>query len=289
MRTVHEPEAPKASATNANPIDPTTGQPRKGPKIRLTANGTKSSSMSPAEMAKHADKNPDNMGKSPSDPDYDPSPPNDNIQYIPAHHPITGQPGFMITYPPDINFTQFESEIPADQLMRLLRRQLHWAQQESEDLKAEIEALESLRREEWVKKEVLLEGAMSGEFAHGTRQGLLADVRTQVQAQMEGDLDCAKGLKWTQSPWWKGEGAEGWRFGVPRVQTSAAGGGRKRTGKDGDDVDVDDELQRRERTADDMLEVSSAAGKKPAPSHTEDDDMMAVGALMGLSGVNTDS
>ena len=128
MRTVHEPEPPRASATNANPIDPATGQPKKGPKLRLMNGSGKSATSTPIKDAVPAQPLLD-----PSDPDQlSSTAANDDIRYIPAHHPVTGQPGFMITYPPDIHFSQFESEIPADQLMRLLRRQVHWAQQESE-------------------------------------------------------------------------------------------------------------------------------------------------------------
>jgi len=209
MRTVHEPELPKASATNANPIDPTTGQPKKGPKLRLTANGGKSSPSDLSATATRPEKNPANAGLQPGDPEWDPSPPNDNIQYVPAHHPITGQPGYMITYPPDIVLTAYEGNIRADELMSHIRRQLHWAQQESEELKADIEELEDIRREEWIKKEILLEATMSGELAHGYKNGLLSDMGKHDKLMVE-DVDSIKGLKWTRDPWWK-EGDE-WAF-----------------------------------------------------------------------------
>lgn len=262
MRTVHEPEPPRggSTTTNANPIDPSTGQPKKGPKLRLlNGSGKKEAAARPAD---------------PNDPDYDPSPVADNIQYIPAHHPITGQPGFMITYPPDIHFSQFESEIPANQLMRLLRRQLHWAQQESEDLRLECEKLEQIRRGEWVKKEVLLEGALEGELADAKSRGLIKD---GLAEDMEKDLETAKGLKWSGTPWWKREGANG----VRRL----AGGREALAEADGDamsdDEDVDEELVKREKRANELVEKGPAG--TDANSRAEDDDMMAVGALMGLS------
>jgi len=276
MRTVHEPEPPKASATNANPIDPLTGQPKKGPKIRLTANGGKSGSADPAATAKHADKNPANAGLDPSHPDYDPSPPNDNIQYIPAYHPTTGQPGFMITYPPDTQFTQFESEIPADQLMRLLRRQLHWAQQEAEELQRDCERLQCLRQEEWVKKEVLLEGAMSGELAYAESQGLLAEMKGHEKAQMESDIHTAKDLRWTKAPWWKS--GEEWAWKKRQADGLDHGDGVRQDVDEPDDGVEDDVDERMSYTK---------HGVSRTQKEQEDDAMMAVGALMGLSAGET--
>jgi len=115
----------------------------------------------------------------------------------------------MITYPPDIVLTAYEGNIRADELMSHIRRQLHWAQQESEELKADIEELEDIRREEWIKKEILLEATMSGELAHGYKNGLLSDMGKHDKLMVE-DVDSIKGLKWTRDPWWK-EGDE-WAF-----------------------------------------------------------------------------
>ncbi|PNS21503.1 hypothetical protein CAC42_1282 [Sphaceloma murrayae] len=250
MRTVHEPEPPKASLTNANPIDPATGQPKKGPKLRLL-NGTKTN-----VPALTADKNPLNAGLSPNDPEWDPSPPNDNIRYTPAHHPVTGQPGFLINYPPDVHFSQYESEIPADHLMRLLRRQLAWAKKEGEELEGEIEELERVKREEWIAKEALLEGFMEAELRAGEAQGA---VREKLRVGLESDLRLEK-IKWNREPEWrKRRGLMGLPKDLPYVAQA---------------VDVDQERIKREEQADKIVEGERA------------DDMMAVGALMGLSGAS---
>lgn len=244
MRTVHEPEPPKASLTNANPIDPATGQPKRGPKIRLL-NGNKNL------PATAADKNPLNAGLSPSDPEWDPSPPNDNIRYTPAHHPVTGQPGFLINYPPDIHFTPFESEIPADQLLRLLRRQLHWAKQESEELARANASLEEMRHEEWVQKELLLEGVMELELVRAQTKGLARE--SQLRAMRE-DLRSDK-LEWNKAAWWREQGL------LSHGPDELSG-----------EMDVVDESK----------EKTNGAG--PAPARADgDQDMAAVGALMGLS------
>ncbi|EME49648.1 hypothetical protein DOTSEDRAFT_93227, partial [Dothistroma septosporum NZE10] len=148
MRTVHEPEAAKGGAGYAHEPTPTG---KKSLKLKLNGSIT---SKAPVDMGPTHDEDGNEV---------DPSPPNDNITYMPAHHPITGQPGFMIHYPPDIHFTAWESSIAADQLMRLLRRQLHWAQKEAEDLKQQVNELEAQKREEWTLKEIVLEGVLEQE------------------------------------------------------------------------------------------------------------------------------
>jgi len=197
MRTVHEPEPPKASLTNANPIDPLTGQPKKGPKLRIINGSVKKDA-----LATVAEKNPANAGLDISDPNYDPSPPNDNIVYTPAHHPVTGQPGFMINYPPDIQFSSFESEIPSDQLMRLLRRQIYWAQREHDKVKDQCDVLEAQRNDEWLKKEILVDALLEAEFEVGTYNRTMTEEETKSIVK---DVR-TRNLDWTREPWWKGVG-----------------------------------------------------------------------------------
>ncbi|KAK5693205.1 hypothetical protein LTR17_025206 [Elasticomyces elasticus] len=212
MRTVHEPEMPRGGAIAiTNPTDiptpaaaSTTNKPGgKGKQSKNAPNNNSSAggiNIKPDPLTPHSATNPN-----------EPSPASDNITYIPAHHPITGQPGFMIHYPPDIIFTAWESSIPADQLMRLLRRQLHWAEKEHRELEAENEALERRRREEFELKEVLMDGVMESEWARAQRsmmdedeegeRGLLDDIPLNIRELMENDVD--KGLRWgpSEPPW----------------------------------------------------------------------------------------
>lgn len=248
LRTVHEPEPTKVAA------DATPGPPKKGGvKLRLakTPNATLPSSTG-SITGTTAAQNPHNAGLDPSHPEYDPSPPNENIQYIPAHHPITGQPGFMITYPPDIHFTQFESEIPADQLMRLLRRQIHWAQQDATTLQSAIDELEQLKAKEWLQKELLLEDVMRKEIELGLARGALTEgqdagrFRDDIGSILE-DL--------AQTPEQPIE--------VKRANKGLA-------------PDTVPKLQAAEKR-------SRHSDEDERPKRQED-DMMAVGALLGLSG-----
>lgn len=184
MRTVHEPEQLKGDAA----------VPSKKPvKLKIT-NGA-GSGLRPDESGPTHDEDGNPVT---------PSGDNDNIKYIPAHHPITGQPGFMITYPPDIHFTSWESSVPANQLMRLLRRQLHWAETEGAELNKELAELERIRKEEFGLKEILLEGMLEAELSRAQQEGLLSGVDDKVRKRMESDAEPAKQIEWTGgTPTWR--------------------------------------------------------------------------------------
>jgi hypothetical protein len=117
----------------------------------------------------------------------------------------------MVQFPPDMNFTEAELSLPAPELFRLLRRQLHWANQEGELLKAEAELLEKKRKEEWIAKELLLENLMEAEWARTRRlhmeQGIL-DTPASWKT-IEEDVEPARGLeikpKGDKKPWWREE------------------------------------------------------------------------------------
>ena len=186
MRTVHEPEPARGSLY----LDPSATAMKKAPKAS-----------SAAKLALGAAKTtPQDMSGVPTHDEegtpIEPSHPNDNITYIPAHHPITGQPGFMIHYPADIHFTTFESAVEADHLMRMLRRQIAWAEQEADQLKRETAELEKVKREEWMLKEVLLEAVMAAELSRADREGMLQQVDARVEEAMEKDIEPAQRLTW---------------------------------------------------------------------------------------------
>lgn len=194
MRTVHEPEPPKSAAVNGALIEPTPPS-KKSIKLKL-ANGSKTAPRL-SDLSLH-----------PGDdlPDPDPKAKKNNIVYAPAFHPVTGQAGFVIKYPEDILFSHQECEMPADQLLRLLRRQVHWAMQEGEDLKKELEEMEQEKREEWIRKEILLEGVLDSELALAKREGILGNVSARVQQAMEDDAAVGKHLSWSGGePSWRRE------------------------------------------------------------------------------------
>ncbi|KAI9722291.1 MAG: hypothetical protein M1812_001763 [Candelaria pacifica] len=72
--------------------------------------------------------------------------------------------------PSDVEFTEEELAMPIDKLAKLLRRQVHWGEQEGVELKAEVEKLESERRKEWESKELLLENVIEAEGARARKR-----------------------------------------------------------------------------------------------------------------------
>lgn len=82
-------------------------------------------------------------------------------------------------------------------LFRLLRRQVHWAEEESEALKRECEVVEAIRRREWLEKEVLLDQVIKNEVDwHARRDVVLQSLekaefqngRAQSPAQFEENI-----------------------------------------------------------------------------------------------------
>ncbi len=140
MRTVHETEA-------LRPSDPVSknhnNAPAKLQRIKLTL-----SARPPNEEQRNGEEeNIDDDATVPSSPDatVDESPLSD------------------FEPPSDVEFTEEELAMPVDHLARLLRRQIHWGEQEGEELKAEIDQLEAQRKSEWQAKELLLENLMEAE------------------------------------------------------------------------------------------------------------------------------
>lgn len=299
MRTVHEPEAAKGASAAAQANDATTPQSKKG-KAKLTNGNT------PAKATPQPFPEPgialDEDGN-----EYEPTLPSDNITYIPAHHPITGQPGFMIHYPPDIHFTAWESSIAADQLMRLLRRQLHWAQQEGEELRNEIEQLEQQRRDEWTLKEILLDGVMEAEYATAQNDQALRNVEDRVREAMERDIEPAKTLGWTgeEEPKWRrprqarlrnGGGNEGRDTSMKDHNGAETPGQDRRTqsppptgvsgGFDGEADPYDNYLNARMAEYEERQRLRNTHQATPVKvgGQQDADEADAAGALMGMQG-----
>ncbi|TKA78365.1 hypothetical protein B0A49_00698 [Cryomyces minteri] len=288
MRTVHETDSFK----------PTTTDPAKNPssdlsknsrlKLRLNINGSKPSPSSaastphPSTEASHVLGKPVNGDNPPAgpppafdsdtdDPAIDPAEnPDDNIRYVPAYHPLTGQPGFMIHYPPDIQLSDHEANMPSNQLLSLYRRQLHWAQQEAAALKAETEQLERIKRDEWRAKELVAANVMEAEAARAVRRGL---VDGRVRAEMEAELARALPVSGPRKPWW--------RVGPADEPVAEEQSTMRRRQSDGEADGVDGE------GVGTAVSAVDAAGEEVG-AEGRDDDMMAVGALMGLSAGNVE-
>lgn len=102
-------------------------------------------------------------------------------------------------FPPELGLTSEEEKMDIAELWRLLRRQVHWAEEDSEALKREIEVMEEIRKKEWKEKEVLLDQVVKNELDwHERRQEALAgmpkvmtaeDIRAQAQEQMKQKME----------------------------------------------------------------------------------------------------
>lgn len=234
MRTVHEPEITKAPAPVVEP--PPSG--KKSIKLKLANGGGNGKGSKTIDV---------NVAAGEEGQDKDPKAEWNNIRYVPAHHPVTGQAGFMIHYPPDIIFSGWESDMPANELMRLLRRQLHWAEEEGRALKLEMEEMERQKREEWMLKEILLDGVLDAELSKAKLAGVLDKVSARVRRAM--DEDASVGAKFA------------WSHGVPAWRTAVAAAAAKAplTAAPTDDGDV-------EMADADDLALDRGAASSPAPA-----------------------
>lgn len=120
----------------------------------------------------------------------------------------------LVQFPPDIEFTPEELRKPANELFQLLRRQLQWATKEGEQLRAEAEELERVRREEWQAKELLLENFMEAQAAAERRRRVEEGMPEDMEGwqAVEKDVAPSKALpiapKEGKLPWWRQEGAQ---------------------------------------------------------------------------------
>ena len=146
MRTVHETEA-------LRPSDPVpknySSIPPKPQRLKLILN---------AKPRSHSEANEDTEV-------------DDNTSMYHTDAEIDDMPAAPFTYPPDVQFTEEELGLPADQLYRLLRRQLHWTEEDGVELKEEVAALEAKRKTEWLSKELVLANVMEAELAFGHDRG----------------------------------------------------------------------------------------------------------------------
>lgn len=78
--------------------------------------------------------------------------------------------------PHDLDFPEDEIALPRSELFQLLRRQIHWANQESVALQNEAVELEKERKREWMGRELLLENTLEAEFARTDRRGIIDDL-----------------------------------------------------------------------------------------------------------------
>ena len=105
-------------------------------------------------------------------------------------------------YPLDLDFTAEELAMPPKQLFRLLRRQVHWSEQEGDKLKKECAELEAERKKEWINKELLLANVVEAELAsavHGNQDTEEDNVWEMVTQLLPAVMMPVSG----QAPWYR--------------------------------------------------------------------------------------
>ncbi|OAK98967.1 hypothetical protein IQ06DRAFT_378795 [Phaeosphaeriaceae sp. SRC1lsM3a] len=205
MRTVHETEAlrPSDPVPKHHSSNPSNNKQRI--RLILNANDKKlDKDSTPGSPASHSHPPASTAANPPgSDVDYA----HNNVIYL-QDLASPGAPT-MVQFPPDISFTDRELALPAPDLFRLLRRQLQWAQQESEQLRAEADALEKQRKEEWEAKELLVENVMEAQATNDRRQRAERGEGEDVEGLegIEHDVAPARALpiqpKVGKMPWWR--------------------------------------------------------------------------------------
>ncbi|BCR86866.1 C2H2-type zinc finger protein [Aspergillus chevalieri] len=90
-------------------------------------------------------------------------------------------------YGPEIGFDEHELSLPPRDLYRLLRRQIHWAEKEGENLRAEWERTIPKRKQSWLEKESVFDDVIDAELRwFGTivgvheREGTINDVTNEL-------------------------------------------------------------------------------------------------------------
>ena len=92
-----------------------------------------------------------------------------------------------------------------DRLFALLRRRVHWAEDDGVKLREELEALEAKRKEEWQAKELVLANVMEAELANAFRDGG-ADIESVLA--LKEDLPHPMLPIEGQTPWYRLESEE---------------------------------------------------------------------------------
>lgn len=108
-------------------------------------------------------------------------------------------------YPDDVRFTEEEVAMPPDQLFRLLRRQVHWAQDEGKDLLEEVKVMEGKRREEWAAKELVLANVVEAELATAHTKGMISE--EHVKRVLDDLPPTPLPMTGGEAPWYRKPGA----------------------------------------------------------------------------------
>jgi ATP-dependent exoDNAse (exonuclease V) beta subunit len=150
MRTVHETEALRPS--DPVPKHHSSNPQNKSQRLRLTFKFSSNSGKEDDALsagAKHRNESPVSpVMPTPADVEYE----KDNATFTRCAE--TGE--WIAHFPPDVAFSDDELALHPKQMYQLMKQQLKWSLEDSEDLTRELTLLERVRRDEWTAKEVVL-------------------------------------------------------------------------------------------------------------------------------------
>jgi hypothetical protein len=209
MRTVHETEALRPS--DPVPKHHSSNPSNKFQRIKLVLSGgvKASSERAVSTPASPSSLHPPTASHSTSHVVGDADHANNNVTYI-QDLASPGAPT-MVQFPPDLSFTPAELSLPADALFHSLRRTLQYATEEGERLRHEADALEKERKQEWARKEVLVENYMEMQITTAKRDRLERGEDLEIEGfeAAEGDAAPSRKLHITpvegRVPWWREE------------------------------------------------------------------------------------
>lgn len=195
MRTVHENEAPRTlehyskhpHATLSEKADKDANTPMHGTpvpsaataskppqKLKLLLNPNKASASSSTSAAHHSN--------------------SVSLDSLPSAYttPLTPESRTQVLgpLPADLGFTAHENSMSRHDLYRVLRRQLHWAEQSSTSLHHTIASLTRVHKSEFLAKELALENALEAAYAAAQRKGVVSAVMSHgiTGSQPQGTL-----------------------------------------------------------------------------------------------------
>ncbi|KAF2401217.1 hypothetical protein EJ06DRAFT_529348 [Trichodelitschia bisporula] len=204
MRTVHETEALRPS--DPVPKHHSSNPQNKTQRVRLTFKGVGSNGDASKEL-KTVSVPTSPVPEGGPEADYE----QNNAVYVTddgntSHINTSGERRF----PADVQFTEEELALPADQLFRLLRRQLAWVSQDAEDLRREVDELDARRKKEWKAKELLMDNVMEGEMARGEKMhpSLKGEPHRLGLAEEDMRVLRSRPIVGEPTPWWREEAAQ---------------------------------------------------------------------------------
>lgn len=101
----------------------------------------------------------------PKEPGAEPEPPNESILSATlAPESSDADDTTMPEFGPELGFDDHELDMPPRELYRLLRRQIHWAEKETDKLRKEWEELRPKREKAWRQKEAIFDDVIEMEL-----------------------------------------------------------------------------------------------------------------------------